>query len=75
MGRSTRPVVHRVRTALPLAAYSLERSLSALGAKYRRLKRRLGAPKAITAMAHHLARLIWRLVHEGQDDVEKSMEL
>jgi len=75
LGRSTRPVVHRVRTALRLSAYSLERSLSAMGAKYRRLKRRLGAPKAITAMAHYLARLIWRLIREGQEYVEKGMEL
>ena len=35
---------------------------SYLGDKYRRLRARLGAPKAITAMAHQLARIIWTLI-------------
>lgn len=73
LGRSTRPVVNRARNALRLAAYTLEHSQSALGAKYRRLKRRLGAPKAIVAMAHHLARLIYRMIKHGQEYVDKGM--
>jgi transposase len=74
LGRSTRPVVSRVRNALRLSAYTLDHSHSALGAKYRRLKRRLGAPKAIIAMAHHLARLIYRMIKYGQEYVEHGME-
>ena len=74
LGRSTRPVVSRARNALRLAAYTLDRNTSALGAKYRRLKRRLGAPKAIVAMAHHLARLIWRMLTQGAEYVEKGLE-
>jgi transposase len=74
LGRSTRPVVNRARNALRLAAYTLDHSKSALGAKYRRLKRRLGAPKAIVAMAHHLARLIYRIIKYGQEYVDKGME-
>lgn len=74
LGRSTRPVVSRARNALRLAAYSLERSQSWLGAKYRRLKRKLGAPKAITAMAHHLARLIYQMIKQGEEYVDKGME-
>jgi transposase len=74
LGRSTRPVVSRARNAFRMAAYSLERSQSWLGAKYRRLKRRLGAPKAITAMAHHLARLFYRLVKLGEEYVDKGMK-
>ena len=50
--RATRKVTSRAATAFRLAASSLRRSQSALGAKYRRLQSRLGAPKAITAMAH-----------------------
>ena len=73
LGRSTRPVVSRARNALRLAAYGLERSQSAIGAKYRRLKRKLGAPKAIVAMAHHLARLIYRMIKYGHDYVDKGM--
>lgn len=74
LGRSTRPVVSRARNALRMSAYTLEHSHSALGAKYRRLKRRLGAPKAIVAMAHHLARLIYRMLKYGQDYLDKGME-
>lgn len=74
LGRSTRPVVSRARNALRMAAYTLDHSYSALGAKYRRLKRRLGAPKAIVAMAHHLACLIYRMIKHGQEYVEKGME-
>jgi transposase len=73
LGRSTRPVVSRARNALRLCAYSLERSKSWLGAKYRRLKSKLGAPKAIVAMAHHYARLIYRMIKNGHDYVEKGM--
>jgi transposase len=73
LARSTRPVVSRARNALRLAAYGLERSQSALGAKYRRLKRRLGAPKAIVALAHHLARLIWRMLTQGVEYVEQGL--
>jgi transposase len=73
LSRSTRRVVNRARNALRMAAYSLERSQSALGAKYRRLKGKLGAPKAIIAMAHHLARLIWRMLRYGAEYVDKGM--
>ena len=45
----------------------------ALGAKYRRLKAKLGAPKAIVAMAHHLARLVYRMLRYGQNYVEKGI--
>jgi transposase len=74
LARSTRPVVNRARHALRMSAYTLEHSQSALGAKYRRLKRKLGAPKAIVAMAHHLARLIYRMIKFGQDYIDKGME-
>jgi len=74
LGRSTRPVVNRARNALRMSAYTLEHSKSALGAKYRRLKRRLGAPRAIVAMAHHLARLIYRMLKYGQDYIDKGTE-
>jgi len=50
--RGTRQVVNRAATALRLAAWSLIRSQSALGANFRRLRSKLGAPKAVTAMAH-----------------------
>jgi hypothetical protein len=72
--RGTRQVVNRAATALRLAAWSLIRSQSALGANFRRLRSRLGAPKAITAMAHKLARLVYRMLKFGSDYIDKGME-
>jgi transposase len=58
----TRSVRSRVATALRLAAQSLHHSQSALGEFYQRMRAKLGAPKAITATAHKLARIIYRLL-------------
>jgi transposase len=67
LNRRSRKVSHRLATALRLAARSLSSSQSALGANYRRLRSRLGAPKAITAVANKLAKLVYRLLVNGQD--------
>jgi len=71
--KGTRHVVNRAATALRLAATTLLRSQSYLGAQYRRLRGRLGTPKAITAMAHKLARLIYRLLKWGHAYVDKGL--
>jgi len=71
--RSTRKVYNRAADALRLCSQSLTNSKTALGAKYRRLKGRLGAPKAIVAMAHHLARLVYRMLRYGRQYVEKGI--
>ena len=52
----TKPSASRAAAALRLAANALHRSDSALGAFLRRKKAHLGAPKALTATAHKLAR-------------------
>jgi hypothetical protein len=57
----TRTVVNQAANAFRMAAFSLTHSRSALGAFYRRLRSRLGAPKAITATVHKLARLFYQL--------------
>ena len=74
LGRGTRRVVNRAATALRQAANTLMRSRSYLGAQYRRLRTKLGAPKAITAMAHRLARLVYRMLKYGQGYVDKGTE-
>lgn len=56
----------RMAAAFRMAAHSLLRSESALGDCFRRFRSRLGAPKAITAMAHKLARIVYHLVTTGQ---------
>jgi transposase len=71
--KGTRHVINRAATALRLAAATLLRSQSYLGPQYRRLRAKLGAPKAITAMAHKLARLIYRMLKWGHEYVDKGM--
>src|SRR5438094_77231 len=72
LNRRTRKVVNRATVALRNAASTLLRSQSYLGAQYRRLRTRLGAPKAITAMARKLACLFYRLIKHGQPYVDKG---
>ena len=69
----TRRVINRVADALRMAAVTLERSQSALGAFYRRMKARLGAAEAVTATAHKLARLVYRLLKHGEAYVRQGM--
>src|SRR5713226_2668592 len=74
LSRGTRHVLNRAATALRMAANALMRSRTYLGAQYRRLRTKLGAPKAITAMAHRLARLVYRMLKYGQQYVDKGAE-
>ena len=70
----TKPSVNRAAAALRMAAHALHRSDSALGAFLRRKKAHLGAPKAITATAHKLARLIYSMLRHGQEYVDAGAE-
>ena len=72
--RRTPKVVNRAKVAFRQAASTLIRSQSYLGAQYRRLRTRLGAPKAITAMARKLACLFYRLLKHGKAYVDKGAE-
>jgi len=58
----TRKVKNRIAVTLRMAAQSLQQSESALGVFYRRMRARLGAPKAITAAAHKLARIVFHML-------------
>ena len=70
----TRKGKNRAAGALRLAAWSLMRSQSYLGAYLRRQRSRLGAPKAITATAHKLARIIYNLMRYGLAYMRQSEE-
>ena len=70
MSSKTKPSANRAAAALRMAAHGRHRSDSALGAFRRRKKAQLGAPKAITATAHKLARLIYSMLRHGQDYVD-----
>jgi transposase len=62
----TRKTANRVANALRMAAQSAANSNTGLGGFYRRIRARLGAPKAITATAHKLARIFYRMWTTGQ---------
>ncbi len=66
----TRKTKNRANKALRMAAQSLHASDSALGAFYRRLRARLGAPKAITAAAHKLSRIIYHMLKDKKEYVD-----
>jgi transposase len=68
----TRQGKNRAAGALRLAAWCLLRSPSALGAYLRRQRSRLGAPKAITAAAHKLARILYHLMRYGVAYVKET---
>ncbi len=74
MSSRTNPSANRAAAALRLAANALHRSDSALGAFLRRKKAQLGAPKAITATAHKLARIIYSMLKYGQKYVDACAE-
>lgn len=56
----TQPAANRAAAILRMAAMSLGRTDTALGAFYRRLAGRIGKPQAITATARKLAILVYR---------------
>jgi transposase len=70
----TKPTANRAAAALRLAAASLYRSRSALGAYLRRMTARLGKPAAITATAHKLARLIYSMLRYGTEYVDRGQD-
>src|SRR5712691_4060048 len=72
--RRTKPCANRAATALRLAPACLHHSQSAFGAFFRRMKARLGAPKAITATAHTLARLVSSMLKHGTAYVRQGMD-
>ena len=63
---------NRVGNAFRMAAQSLLRSQSYLGARFRYLRAKLGAIKAVKAMARVLACLFYRLLTQGQAWVDRG---
>jgi transposase len=74
MSGKTKRVVNRAAQALRLAAAALRSSKSALGAYYRRLCSRMDKPKAVTAAAHKLARLIYTMLTKGQEYTDQGQD-
>jgi len=72
--RGTRKVVNRVANALRMCAQSLLNSKSALGAYARRMRAKRDSQIAITATAHKLARLIYRMLKYGEEYLDIGQE-
>jgi transposase len=72
IGKGRLPTNNPVSIALKMAATSLRQSKTYLGAQFRRLRTKLGAPIAIKAMAAKLARLVYRMLRYGMEYVDKG---
>ena len=74
IGKGRLPTNNRITNALKMAASTLRTSNTYLGAQFRRLRTKLGAPIAIKAMAAKLARLIYRMLRYGMKYVDQGVE-
>lgn len=79
LGSKTKACANRAANILRMAAYGINHAKSALGAYYRRMRAKLGAPKAITATAHKIARIVYSMLRTktpfadiGQDAYERE---
>jgi transposase len=72
--RGPRKGKNRVAIALRMAAQGLARTQSPLALFYRRIKGRLGGKGAITATAHKLACLVYRMLKYGREYVRQSLD-
>lgn len=69
----TKKTQNKANLAFRLAAQSLHRSQSAVGAFYRRMKSRHGPAKATTATAHKLARMVYFMLKNRTDYVDPGV--
>ena len=74
LSSGTKRSANRARQTFKMAAQSLSRSGSALGAFYRRLCARMDKPRANTATAHKLARMVYFMLTRGEEFVDKGQQ-
>jgi hypothetical protein len=72
IGKGRLPTNNPISIALRMAASTLRKSNTYLGAQFRRFRTRLGAPIAIKAMAAKLARLVYRILRYGMKYVDQG---
>jgi len=70
----TKGSANRARQTFRMAAMVLSRSDSALGAFYRRLCQRMDKPRANTATAHKLARMVYFMMTRGEEFVDQGQQ-
>jgi transposase len=78
LSSTTKPSANKTAQIFRLAALSVSRSKTALGAFYRKMRGKLGGPKAITATAHKIAKIFYHMLRKrtnfkdvGQETFEK----
>jgi len=74
LSSKTKPSANRAAEAFRVAAFGMFNSKSALGAYCRRQRARLGAPKAITATAHKIARTFYSMLKNGSEYVDQGQD-
>lgn len=74
LNNKTKRNPNRATQAFRMAAASLYRSRTALGAFYRRIKARSSGPQAVTATAHKIARIYYALLTKGASYVELGQQ-
>lgn len=74
LSAKTKRSANWVRQPLKVAAMSLAHRDSALGAFYRRLCARMDKPRANTALAHKLARMVYFMLTRGEAFVDKAQQ-
>jgi len=74
LNRRTKRKSNRAAQAFRIAAASLAKSQTALGAFYRRIRSRTDGARAITATAHKIARIYYAMLTKGTAYVEAGQQ-
>jgi len=75
LSSKTKPTANKAAQALRLAANALYRSKTSLGAYFRRIRARLGTPKAITATAHKIAVILYSMIRRKTNFKESGQDI
>ena len=74
LNNKTKRNPNRATQAFRMAAASLNRSQTALGAFYRRIKSRADGKQAVTATAHKIARIYYAMLTKGTSYIELGQQ-
>ena len=74
MSSKTKASANRAAVFFRFAAFSLFNSNTALGGFLRRMRAKLGAPKAITATARKIAVIFYSMLTKGTEYVEAGFD-
>src|SRR6266498_5476909 len=74
LNKKTKRNPNRAAQAFRMAAASLYRSQTALGAFFRRIKSRAGGKQAVTATAHKIARIYYAMLTQGTSYIELGQQ-